>query len=132
MGGGNAGKARASDPVELLQDLDGIWDPVPDGMRDAVRRAAASNDALIRQGGRSAGTVGPATRSCSKLLGDPSKMVQRTAAWACASRTAGTEYPTNGLIAALESREDRARWGAARVFSNISRRWRPSEFGAVR
>src|SRR5258708_39016710 len=45
-------------------------------------------------------------------------MVQRTAAWAmrqCDSRR--PETPSHELLAALESSDDRVRWGATRVFA---------------
>ena len=72
-GWGAAAPARlSSDPVEVLQQLDGIWDPVTDGMRAQIRRAAASPDALIRQaaaealgrlGGQDAALLAAAGRS---------------------------------------------------------------------
>ena len=54
----------------------------------------------------------------TKLLGDPSKMVQRAAAWAlrqCYSRH--PDAPAAELTAALSSNDDRTRWGATRVFA---------------
>jgi len=105
----------STDPVELLQQLDEIWDAPSSAVRKEIESAAQSNDALIRQAAVEAlGRLGGYT----KLLGDASKMVQRTAAWAmrqCYSRHANT--PSSELIAALESSDDRTRWGATRVFA---------------
>ena len=67
----------------MLQQLDGIWDPVTDDVRAQIRTAAASPDALIRQAAAEAlGRLGGQDAVLLELLGDPSKMVQRTAAWA--------------------------------------------------
>src|SRR4029077_9631694 len=68
-----------------------------------------------------------------ELLGDPSKMVQRTAAWAVRqSYSRHPETSSAGLAAALKSKDDRTRWGATRVFAQhfaaIAKR---PEFGAV-
>jgi hypothetical protein len=134
-GWGAAAPAQlSSDPVEALQQLDAIWDPVPDGMRAQVRRAAASPDALIRQAAAEAlGRLGGRDAALVELLGDPSKMVQRTAAWAVRqSYSRHPETSSTGLAAALESSDDRMRWGATRVFAQhfaaIARR---PEFGIV-
>src|SRR4029453_11916569 len=134
-GWGTAAPARlSSDPVEVLQQLDAIWDPVTDRMRAQLRRAAASPDALIRQAAAEAlGRLGGQDAALLELLGDPSKMVQRTAAWAVRqSYSRHLETSSAGLAAALESKDDRTRWGATRVFAQhfaaIANR---PEFGAV-
>jgi hypothetical protein len=109
----------SGDPVELLQQLDEIWDAPSSAVRKEIETAALSNDALIRQAAVEAlGRLGNGEAYYSKLLGDPSKMVQRTAAWAMRqsySRHANT--PSSELIGALESSDDRVRWGATRVFA---------------
>jgi hypothetical protein len=134
-GWGAAAPARlSSDPVEVLHELDGIWDPVTDGMRAQIRRAAVSPDALIRQAAAEAlGRLGGQDAVLFELLGDPSKMVQRTAAWAVRqSYSRHPETSSAGLSAVLESRDDRTRWGATRVFAQhfaaIAKR---PEFGAI-
>src|SRR6516225_862677 len=134
-GWGAAAPARlSSDPVEVLQQLDGIWDPVTDGMRAQIRRAAASPDALIRQAAAEAlGRLGGQDTALLQLLGDPSKMVQRTAAWAVRQfYSRHPETSSAGLSAALESNDDRTRWGATRVFAQhfAAIAHRP-EFGAL-
>jgi hypothetical protein len=107
---------------------------VTDDMRAQIRRAAASPDALVRQAAAEAlGRLGGQDAALLGLLGDPSKMVQRTAAWAVRqSYSRHPETSSAGLAAALESRDDRTRWGATRVFAQhfaaIAKR---PEFGAV-
>jgi len=134
-GWGTVAPARLSSaPVEVLQQLDAIWDPVTDGVRAQVQRAAASPDALIRQAAAEAlGRLGGQDAVLFELLGDPSKMVRRTAAWAVRqsySRHPGTS--SAGLAAAVESRDDRTRWGATRVFAqHFAALARRPEFAAV-
>ena len=134
-GWGAAAPARlSSDPVELLQQLDGIWDPVTDSMRAQIRRALASPDALIRQAAAEAlGRLGGQDAALLRLLGDPSKMVQRTAAWAVRqSYSRHPETSSAGLTAVLESKDDRTRWGATRVFAqHFAALANRPEFGAV-
>src|SRR6185437_3519778 len=73
----------SDDPVQLLNQLDNVWDPPSNAVRTAIEQAAQSNDALIRQAAAEAlGRLGRREPVLSNLLGDPSKMVQRTAAWA--------------------------------------------------
>ncbi len=109
----------SSDPVLLLEQLDQIWDAPSVSVRKEVEAATLSNDALIRQAAVEAlGRLGSDEACYGKLLGDSSKIVQRTAAWAMRqsySRHANT--PSSELIQALESSDDRVRWGATRVFS---------------
>lgn len=109
----------ASDPVELLQQLDEIWDAPSSAVRKEMESAAQSNDALIRQAAVEAlGRLGGDEACYTKLLGDPSKMVQRAAAWAMRqSYSRHANRPSSELIQALESSDDRVRWGAARVFA---------------
>src|SRR5262249_11875688 len=119
-GWGTAAPARlSSDPVKVIQQLDDIWDPVTDGKRAQIRQAADSPDALVRQAAAEAvGRLGGQDAALLELLGDPSKMVQRTAAWAVRqSYSRHPETSSAGLAAALESRDDRTRWGATRVFA---------------
>jgi hypothetical protein len=111
----------STNPAALLRELDNIWDPPSAGLLEQVKQAAQSNDALIRQQAAEAlGRVAsPATLDLlAVLLGDHSKMVQRTAAWGIRqiySRHDAT--PTTVLEFALASGNDRVRWGATRVFA---------------
>jgi HEAT repeat protein len=110
----------SADPVELLQQLDDVWDAPSAAVRQEIEALTLSNDALLRQAAVEAlGRLGAQEAGYTKLLGDASKMVQRTAAWSlrqCYSRR--PEMPSPQLIAALESPDDRVRWGATRVFAS--------------
>ena len=112
-------ESLSTDPAVLLQQLDEIWDPPSPAVLEQIQEAAQSPDALIRQAAVEAlGRVGRPGTVPPNLLGDPSKMVQRTAAWAlrqCYSRHA--DAPAAELVAALGSTDDRTRWGATRVFA---------------
>jgi hypothetical protein len=117
--GWNAGVVQqlSADPVELLEQLDQIWDAPDAAVIAQIRETAKSDDALIRQAAVEAlGRLGQAPDVA--LLGDPSKMVQRTAAWAL--RQVHNRYPereVSAIVAALSSRDDRVRWGATRLFA---------------
>ncbi len=115
-------KTLAHDPVQLLNQLDGIWDRPSSAVVEQIESAANSNDALIRQA--AAEVLGrlamPSTAaSLARLLGDPSKLVQRTAAWSL--RQIYTRHPDTAaayLLSALSSEDARVRWGATRVFAH--------------
>lgn len=108
----------SANPAEMLEQLDRVWDPPSPALLRQIEGATAASDALVRQAAVEAlGRLGQFQDT--KLLGDPSKMVQRTAAWALRqaySRPADT--PSNELTAALASADDRVRWGATRVFAS--------------
>jgi hypothetical protein len=107
----------SSDPVEELQQLDNVWDAPSAAVRKQIEAATASPDALLRQAAVEAlGRLGVFHET--KLLGDPSKMVQRTAAWALRQAySRHPETPSSELTGALASADDRTRWGATRVFA---------------
>jgi len=109
----------SSDPAEMLQQLDDVWDPPSPEVRKQIEAAAQSPDALVRQAAVEAlGRLGLREEFYGKLLGDPSKLVERTAAWAMRQAHARhPDGPTDGLLAALASQDDRTRWGATRVFA---------------
>lgn len=110
----------SSDPVELLEQLDEVWDAPPAEVRKQIEKAAASEDALVRQAAVEAlGRLGNRDELFRKLLGDPSKMVQRTAAWAMRqSYSRHSDMPSSDLLSASASADDRTRWGATRVFAS--------------
>ncbi len=112
-------EALSSDPVTLLEQLDNLWDKPNAPLRKQVEAATQSSDALIRQAAVEAlGRFGEPDDSFQKLLGDPSKLVQRTAAWAVRqSYSRHPETPSAMLLTALSSADDRTRWGASRVFA---------------
>ncbi|MEO8027851.1 MAG: HEAT repeat domain-containing protein, partial [Bryobacteraceae bacterium] len=109
----------ADDPVTLLGQLDQIWDAPPPGVLRQIEAAAGSPEVLIRQAAIEAlGRLGLREELYAKALGDPSKLVQRTAAWAMRqSYSSQTERQSSMLVAALASPDDRVRWGATRVFA---------------
>jgi HEAT repeat protein len=110
-----------SDPTALLDALDNLWDkPSPTVIRQ-IEAATKADDVLVRQAaaealGRMA--IASSLPAIMPLLADPSKLVQRTAAWAIReiySRHA--DVPSAPLLTALNSDNDRTRWGATRVFA---------------
>jgi hypothetical protein len=105
----------SSDPVEMLEQLDEVWDAPPEAVVEQIRAATASPDALIRQAAVEAlGRLGEAPAQ----MGDPSKLVQRTAAWAMRqSYSRHAERVPSELLAGVTSGDDRKRWGATRVFA---------------
>src|SRR5258706_13056577 len=73
----------SDDPVELLEQVDDIWDAPSAPVLAQIESATQSKDALLRQAAVEAlGRLGVRANICAKGLGDPSKLVQRTAAWA--------------------------------------------------
>ena len=101
----------------ILERLDNTWGRATTEMKEA----AASPDALIRQQAVEAiGRSGDPSLLplLTASLSDPSKLVQRTAAWAV--RQAYSRHPNAPaapLVTALSSPDDRTRWGATRVFA---------------
>jgi Squalene-hopene cyclase C-terminal domain len=123
----------SNDPVQMLEQLDNIWDAPSATVVSQIVEAAHSNDALIRQGAVEAlGRLGSNDPVVVGSLGDPSKMVQRTAAWALRQRySRHTDTPSAELVTALSSENDRVRWGATRVFAqHFSALAKRSEFAA--
>ncbi|HEY1497423.1 MAG TPA: HEAT repeat domain-containing protein, partial [Candidatus Solibacter sp.] len=122
--GWDAAPARSlsGDPEVLLTQLDQIWDRPADAVLAQVRSGAQSNETLIRQAAVEAlGRLAlPADLPLLvKLLEDPSKLVQRTAAWSI--RQVYGAHPESGdreLVEALGSPSARLRWGATRVFAH--------------
>lgn len=109
----------SDDPVVLLRQLDEVWDRPSTAVLKEIEAATQSNDALIRQAAVEAlGRLGDRNPALLPALGDPSKMVQRTAAWAVRqSYSQHLDTPSSDLLDALRSASDRVRWGAARVFA---------------
>jgi hypothetical protein len=115
-------KALSHDPVELLGQLDQIWDRPSQAIVSQIEAAANSNDVLIRQSTAEAlGRIALPSSSAvlTRLLGDPSKLVQRAAAWSLRQiygrhEDADSKY----VLTALASEDARERWGAARVFAH--------------
>ena len=107
-------------PAALIAQLDSIWETPPAATLAAIQQAAGSNDALVRQ--QAVECLGRLAHAGSiplltTLLGDDSKMVQRTAAWALRQIIARRGGGAAELERALASSDNRARWGATRVFA---------------
>ncbi|BDC49349.1 hypothetical protein F183_A16650 [Bryobacterales bacterium F-183] len=108
--------ALSSNPAEMLQQLDQYWVGGAD-----LTAAAGSNDPYVRQAAVEAmGRIAdPASLQLLIVrLGDSSKLVRRTAAWAV--RQAYSRHPglaTTPLEQALTKGDERTRWGATRVFA---------------
>ncbi len=112
----------SSSPEQLLTELDALWEQPSDSVLRQVEAAAQANETLVRQAAAEAlGRLAlPANVPLLvKLLEDPSKLVQRTAAWGL--RQIYGAHPDTGdreLLAALGSPNSRLRWGATRVFAH--------------
>jgi hypothetical protein len=110
----------SSDPAELLGQLDNLWDRPSPAIVEQLLDLTRSGETLIRQQAIEAlGRVAPEryVEMLSPGLGDPSKMVQRTAAWATRQYYSRNDTGMLGsLLAGLEGNE-RQRWGATRVFA---------------
>jgi uncharacterized ubiquitin-like protein YukD len=108
--------------VALLDALDNVWDKPSAKVIAQIESATHSNEVLVRQAAAEA--LGRLALPSSlpvlaSLLGDPSKLVQRTAAWGL--REIYSRHPgvtTAPLLAALNARDDRTRWAATRVFAH--------------
>jgi Squalene-hopene cyclase C-terminal domain len=105
----------SNDPVEMLEQLDNVWDAPSAEVKKQIASATKSNDALIRAAAVEAlGRLGDVPGA----LSDPSKMVQRTSAWAVRQRwSRHADMPWPILDAELKAADDRVRWAATRVFA---------------
>ncbi len=109
----------------LLDQLDHFWDLASEPQLRQIRNVLASSDQpLAREAAaRALGHMADpgAVEVLIKGLGDPSKMVQTSSAYALRmilSRRQNTaEAGRKQLAAALASPDARTRWGAARVFN---------------
>ena len=109
----------------LLSQLDQFWDPAPAATLKQIRAVLAhSEQPLAREAAaRALGHMadGESIQPLIAALGDPDKMVQRTAAWALRMiLERRPEVAADGraqLTEALESPNERARWGATQLFN---------------
>jgi len=119
-------KDLATDDLPLLlSQLDQFWDPAPAATVKQIRNIlSSSNQPLAREAAaRALGHMADATSIDALItgLGDSSKMVQRTSAWAL--RMIEERRPQNSveerakLCAALQSQNPRTRWGATQLFN---------------
>jgi hypothetical protein len=118
-------KLATNDLPILLDQLDQFWDLAPESVLAQIRDVlATSQQPLAREAAaRALGHMADpgSIDVLAQVLGDSTKMVQSTAAWALRmilSRRA--EIATRGrslLVAALGSSDPRTRWGATRLFN---------------
>ena len=111
-------ESLSSDPVAELEQLDEVWDAPSLAVRERILTTAHSNDALLRQAAIEAlGRIGQCPDPA--FLGDASKMVQRTTAWAMRqAHSRNPDLPIDDVRGALGSPDDRTRWGATRIFAS--------------
>ncbi|HEV1288363.1 MAG TPA: hypothetical protein VNU44_23765, partial [Bryobacteraceae bacterium] len=109
------GEHVLSEPIELLEKLDNLWEKPAPAVLDQLHILAGSSDALIRQAAIEAmGRIADSYPVFAELR-DPSKLVQRTAAWAMRQQESRRPEVVSGLTYQLD--DDRRRWGATRVFA---------------
>jgi hypothetical protein len=104
----------------LLLALDKIWDQPSDGVLNQVRTLASHSDVFIRQ--QAVEVLGRLALAADlpllkTALADPSKLVQRTAAWAMRQVLSRRATGNDVLLSALASKNPRLEWGATRVFA---------------
>ncbi len=110
------------DTVALLNGLDNVWDQPSAPVVVQIEAATRSNEVLVRQAAAEA--LGRLALPSSlpiltPLLGDPSKLVQRTTAWALREiYSRRVDVPSAPLLSALNAKDDRTRWAATRVFAH--------------
>lgn len=113
------------DLPRLLSQLDQFWDLAPESTLKQIRHVLATNpQPLAREAAaRALGHMADpgAVPALVHALGDQSKMVQCTAAWALRKvltrRPAVADEGSAMLATALRSPDARARWGATRLFN---------------
>ena len=108
--------ANAAPPAAgALRQLDATWSTAP-----GLEQQARSADPFLRQAAVEAlGRLGAQESQplLAELLGDSSKLVQRTAAWALRQIQSRRRVDAAVLAKALDSPDARTRWAATRVFA---------------
>ena len=113
------------DLPHLLEQLDQFWDLAPEPVLRQIREVLVQSDQpLAREAAaRALGHMADpgSLPELMKALGDQTKMVQTSAAYAVrmilSRRTEAAPQGRKMLIAALGATDARVRWGAARVFN---------------
>lgn len=120
-GWGLSATALGQEPEQALLDTWNVWDKPTPQILEALRKMLASPDPFARQAAAEALGRLALPEDLPRLLallGDSSKLVQRTSAWAV--RQIYSRHPESdvtGLVAALTSSNLRQQWGATRVFA---------------
>lgn len=113
----------ANDAGLRLEQIDNVWDKPGRQTTDDLIASLQSGEPLMRAAAAVAlGRVGDESvvESLTRLFGDESKMVQITASQAVrriVSRKPSQGGTTKAILAALNNKNERARWGATRVFA---------------
>src|SRR5262245_50152785 len=127
----------AGDALLRLQQIDGVWERPSGSVTRGLVASLGSEEPMMRMAAAAAlGRVGAkeAATELARLLGDPSKLVQVAAAQALRRIASQFVVPpaggsarsrnippeggaTNVIITALDHPNERARWGAMRVFA---------------
>jgi hypothetical protein len=105
---------------DWLTALDGVWDAqTPSALAQIVTLAQHADPYVRQQAVEALGRLAvPSTLpALVERLGDDSKMVQRTAAWAVRQVESRHGVTPGPLVAALDSADARMRWGATRIFA---------------
>lgn len=107
-------------PDLLLSQLDNLWEPPQGALLEDVLKAACHPEPLVRQSALAClGRVSDsrAVPTVVGALGDSSKVVQRTAAWAARQIYSRKNAGGKEISLSLSSPDDRVRWGASRIFA---------------
>jgi HEAT repeats len=118
-------KLATGDLPLLLSQLDQFWDPAPTQVLTQIRDLLAHSDQpLVREAAaRALGHMADpgSIQVLTAALGDRTKMVQRTSAWALRMilerRPQAAVQGRTALSAALQSSDGRTRWGASQLFN---------------
>jgi HEAT repeat protein len=113
---------RTGSAVEILDDLDNLWDVPEENHAQFVARIApllGHDNSFVRAlAAQCLGRIGSqaAVEKLSPALADPEKMVWQSAAWAL-RRLGNRGLGLNAIRAALKSPDPNVRRGAARIFA---------------
>ncbi len=120
IGWGSTSASLPKQGEDLLLAFDKIWDKPSPVVLAEIRLHAKSTDVFVRQAsiealGRLALTSDLPLLTAA--LADPSKLVQRTAAWSVRQVLSRRGQGNDALLAAMGSKDPRMEWGATRVFA---------------
>lgn len=111
---------NSENPASLLEAMDRCWTDPGTAIRSSLRQRLKEKQPLVRAGAAmAAGRIADAEAVDDLVLalGDGSKLVQRSAAWALRQIASRRGVGQDQILAALSSDDDRTRSGAVRVFN---------------